>query len=125
MHGTPGASQRWWMVWLLVAPAVAMGQAHPVDTTLRDFMHARSYGMGGAYRALGFGADVVNGNPACMSLYQRYQTELAGAWEIDGRLAFGTLALLDSQSNRIAAGLSYHFASIGRGGTTRTVSLEA
>jgi hypothetical protein len=125
MHGTLRATQRWWIGWLLAVAPAALGQPHPVDTTLRDFMHARSYGMGGAYRALGYGADVVNGNPAAMSLYQRYQTELAGAWEIDGRLAFGTLAILDSQSNRIAAGLAYHFATIGRGGTTRTVNLEA
>jgi hypothetical protein len=125
MHETPGAPQRWLVVCLLaVAPWAARAQAHPVDTTLRDFRSARSYGMGGAYRALAYSADVVSGNPAAMSLYQRYQTELAGAWEIDGRLAFGSLEIVDSNSNRIAAGLSYHFASIGRGGATRLVNLE-
>jgi len=114
------------LAWLaLASPPAALAQANVVDTTLRDFMTARSFGIGGAQRALGLSADAVDGNPAAMSLWPRYQTELSGAWEFNGRLAFATLALVDSQSNpKLALGVSYHFATIGSGASVRTVSME-
>lgn len=117
-------------VWvaILAFPLLASAQATaptPVAvSTLRDFMHARSYGMGGAFRATGLGADSVVGNPASMSLFPRFQTELSGAWELDGRMTFGTLAVVDSVSNRVAAGLAYHFGQIREGEERRTLHLQ-
>lgn len=108
----------------LAAGAQSTTPAPVAVSTLRDFMHARGYGMGGAFRGTGLGADTVVGNPAAMSLFPRFQTELSGAWEMDGRMTFGTLALLDSVSNRVAAGLAYHFGQIGEGEERRTLHLQ-
>lgn len=91
----------------------------PGDTGLRDLMTARSYAMGGAYRALGIGGEAVLGNPAAMSLYKRYQVDLSGAWDLQTKFAFGNVTILDSATNVIAAGLAYHLASIGRGQARR------
>lgn len=123
-------TMRGWALWIAVSVCVPLGasaqtpQAPVAVSTLRDFMHARGYGMGGAFRATGLGADAVTGNPAAMSLYPRFQTELSGAWEVEGRMTFGTLAVLDSISNRIAAGLSYHFGQIRDGEERRTLHLQ-
>lgn len=114
-----------WVAAMWFSPiALAQDGGHVVDTTLRDFMHARSYGTGGAFRALGLSADAVGANPAAMTLYPRFQTELSGALEIDGRMAFGSVSMMDSSSNRLAAGVSYHFAQLGSGEYARRLSME-
>lgn len=112
-----------WVMAIGVTP-VAWAQARPVDTVFRDLLHARSFGTGGAFRALGLSGDAVGGNPAAMTLYPRFQTELSGAMEFDGRLAFGTLSVMDSSSNKLAAGVSYTFAQLGAGDYARTLNME-
>ena len=43
------AVSRFALAWLaLASPVTALAQANVVDTTLRDFMSARSFGIGGA-----------------------------------------------------------------------------
>lgn len=68
--------------------------------------------MGGAYRAHGLGAEAAYGNPAALGLYKRYQLELSGAWDPTSRFAFGTVAVADSATSSVAAGVAYHFASL-------------
>src|SRR5687767_13538351 len=98
------------LVLLLLAPAAARAQR---DLTLRDLMHARGYAMGGAFRGLGVDAQIVGGNPAAMSAFRRYQVELSGAWDFGNKVAFATATVVDSKTQRIAAGLAYHLVTFG------------
>lgn len=68
--------------------------------------------MGGAYEALGYGAEAIGGNPAALSMYSRYQIEGSGSWDIPQGYGFGSLAIADS-TNPVAAGVSYTFATYG------------
>jgi len=88
-----------------------------VDTgpDLRDVMNARNVGMGGAYEALGYGAEAAYGNPAAMSLYRRYQTEVTGAWDTANGYGMATVGIVDSQTSNVAAGITYHFVTFGDG----------
>lgn len=83
-----------------------------VTPNLLDLQAARNAGMGGAYEALGYGAETIGGNPAALSLYKRYQIEASGAWDIPQGYGYGTLGVADS-TNQVAAGISYHFATFG------------
>jgi hypothetical protein len=94
---------------LLAAPALAQVESTP---DLRDLMHSRNMAMGGAYESLGYGAEVIAGNPAALSMYKRYQIEATGSWDIPQGFGFGSLAVADS-TNQIAAGIQYHFATFG------------
>jgi hypothetical protein len=93
---------------LLALPLPALAQV-----SVRDTAHARSIGMGGAYRALGLGADALLGNPASMSLLKAYQIELTGAYDFAARDGYGILALRDSSTSDLAAGLNYQFLAMG------------
>lgn len=93
----------------------AFGQIE-MSPNLNDLQAARNVGMGGAYEAMGYGAETIAGNPAALSLYRRYQIEASGAWDIPQGYGFATVAVADS-TNAVAAGLSYHFATFG--GTER------
>lgn len=104
---------------LLLAPS-AGAQEH----VLNNLLHARSFAMGGAYSTLGLGAEAVVGNPAAMSLYRRYLLEASGAWDFQDKDAFATFAVLDSQTSRLAAGLTYDLVSFGRGDERRTAHLS-
>jgi len=106
---------------LVLAPALVNAQTEP---SLRDVMHARSLATGEAYRGTGLGADIVDGNPAMMSVYRRYQIELSGTWDPGNRFAYGSASLCDSQTNRVAGGLSYQIVSLGQGATRRTAHLN-
>lgn len=87
---------------------------------LRDIQSARSYGMGGAYRALGLGTEAVLGNPAAMGLWKMYRMELHGTWDAHTKGAFGGISLMDGKTSDLAAGLDYHLVSITHGGTRTT-----
>jgi hypothetical protein len=94
---------------LSLAAPPALAQA---PGPFRDLVHARSLGMGGAYRALGLGLETVTGNPAAMSLYRRYIIELSGLWDFTSREAFGAAGVMDS-TNPLAAGVTYHLIAFG------------
>lgn len=97
--------------WLWSSVALAqVGEG--VSPDLRDIVSARNVGMGGAYEAVGYGAEVINGNPAALSLYKRYQIELNGAWDVPQGYGYGSLAIADS-TNALAMGISYTFATFG------------
>ncbi len=112
------------LVLSLSLPAAAQTPAGP---GLSDLMQARNFGMGGGYNALGYGAEVVGGNPAGLSLYKRYQLEAGGAWDVPNGYGFGMVALADSATSALSMGLSYHFATWGgtdrRWGHITTVAL--
>jgi len=101
------------LAWLAFAPTLALAQP-----TL-DFMQARNYAMGGAYRALGIGAESIDGNPAAMGLRKRYEIDLAGALDTQTKFKFGSLALYDTQTSELGAGVSYHLVSLDQGDQRR------
>lgn len=121
------------IAFILCASTVAQAQVPaPVQYTigLRDLMQARNYAMGAAYRALGVGAESVDGNPAAMSLRKRYEIDVSGAWDQQTKFGFLNTVAYDSRTSELAAGVSYHFISIGRGPEQRyahftTVALAA
>jgi opacity protein-like surface antigen len=96
-------------------------QAQSDVEDLRDIHSARSYGMGGAYRALGLGTEAVLGNPAAIALYQVYRMELHGSWDAQGKDTYGGLSVMDAKTSALAAGLDYHLLSL-RSGAGRTTA---
>jgi hypothetical protein len=113
---------RWLSLTVLIAlPALGQERASP---GLDDLMHARNFGMGGAYRSLGYGAEAVGGNPAAIALFKRYQVEASGAWDPTNNFLFGEVAVADSASSELATGLSYHIITMGDGETRRTVHVN-
>lgn len=96
----------------LVTATAAAAQATPVSPDFRDVMSARNHAMGGAFESLGYGGEVILGNPAALSLYKRYQIEGNGAWDPGLGYGYGSLSVADS-TNNLAAGISYQFATYG------------
>ncbi len=80
---------------------------------LEAALHARNLAMGGAYRAMGYGAEAITGNPAAMTLFKRYQLELSGSWDVPLGYGLGTAAVSDSISTDVAAGVAYDFVTYG------------
>ncbi len=97
---------------LSLMSSLASAQAVPVSPDLRDLQHSRNMAMGGAFEAMGYGAEAVGGNPAAISLYKRYQIEATGSWDIPLGYGFGSLAVADS-TNAFSMGISYTFATFG------------
>jgi hypothetical protein len=113
---------RWLSLCLVLAlPAYGQEKASP---GLDDLMHARNFGMGGAYRSLGYGAEAVGGNPASLALFRRYQVEASGAWDPTNNFLFGEVAVADSQSSELATGISYDIITMGDGETRRTAHVN-
>ncbi len=112
--------RRGWLVQILLSPALAFAQSEP---NLNDLMRARNYAMGGAYRAIALGGEAITGSPAALALRRRYEFELAGAFDPQTKFGYGSVAIIDSQTTDLAAGLSYHFASLGVGELQRSVNL--
>jgi hypothetical protein len=106
---------------VLLAPLLASAQEAP---GLRDLAHARSLGMGLAYRGTGLSADIVGGNPAMMAAFRRYQFDLSGTWDWGNRFAFASTSLIDSQTSRLAAGVGYQLVTLGRDETRRTAHVN-
>jgi hypothetical protein len=104
---------------ILLCPWLALGQG---ETNLSDLMRARNYAMGGAYRAIALGGEAITGSPAALALRRRYEFELAGAFDAQTKFGYGSVAIIDSQTTDLAAGLSYHFVSLGRGDQQRSVN---
>ncbi len=92
----------------------------PVAEDLRDLMGARAYGMGGAWRAMGVGAETGTGNPATLSIFRTYRVEITGAWDWAGKDAFAMASVADSSTSLLAAGVTYQVASFGKGPTRST-----
>ncbi len=106
--------QRLSLVMLVVSSASWAEASTPVvGPNLSDLMQARNVAMGGAYESLGYGAEVISGNPAGLSLYKRYQIEANGAWDIPSGYATGGVSLADSSSSALAMGISYNFVTFG------------
>ena len=104
----------------LLASAGGTTQAQPPN--LLDTESAQGYALGGAYHALGYGADSITGNPAAMSLYKRYLLQASGAYDFTNKFGYGTIGLQDS-TTEWAAGLSYQFVAYGPAGERRTAHL--
>jgi hypothetical protein len=114
------------VVFALIAlsiPASARAQER-TEPGLGDLMRARSFGMGGAFRALGGGTEAIEGNPASLAVFRRYLIELAGAWDPRNPFGFGSVSVMDSASGALAAGLAYHLVSLGTGEDHRVAHLN-
>lgn len=98
---------------VLISSSVLGQQAVAAGADLRDMMSARNVAMGGAYEALGYGAETIGGNPAGLSLFKRYQLEASGLWDVPQGYGMAQAALADSASSAVAAGVSYQFATFG------------
>lgn len=94
----------------LLLPAVS-GAQQAVDS-IRDLGQARSYAMGGAYRALGLGAEAVLGNPAALALWRTYRIEATGAYDTTAKSGMGSIAITDAASSAIAGGFGYNYLSL-------------
>lgn len=108
------------LVFLL--PTLAFAQAPRLFSELTN---ARGFGMGGAFRGLGIGADSVDGNPASMAIFRLYQMDLTGAWDPGLNEGFVSLAVRDSKTSNVAAGLSYHYLVVHENGRRRTAHLTS
>ncbi|RKH10462.1 hypothetical protein D7Y13_36155 [Corallococcus praedator] len=107
---------------LSVVPVVARA-AEPAEE-LRNLANARALGMGSAFRAVGLGADALQGNPAAMVLFPAYRIEGTGAYDPRNKEGFLGISLSDSSSGRLALGVDYHWLSLGRGGSRTTANLS-
>jgi opacity protein-like surface antigen len=96
----------------------------PPAEDLRGILSARAHGMGGAWRALGLGAEAGTGNPAALAAYRTYRVELTGAWDWVGKDASGMVAVADSSTSALAAGVSYQLISLGKGPARTTAHLN-
>ena len=96
----------------------------PKAEELRGILSARAYGMGGAWRALGVGAEAGTGNPAALAAFPIYRIEMTGAWDWVGQDAFGMVSLADSSTSALAAGVSYQLVSLGKGSQRATAHLN-
>lgn len=105
--------------------AFAQDSTAPRAEDLRNLMSARAYGMGGAYRALGFGSEAVQGNPAALGLYRAYRIEFSGAWDygLSQKDANFGATIMDANTSALAAGLDYRYVSIGKGADRATAHL--
>lgn len=108
---------------LVVLSTAAAAQTVAKPPNLQDIMAARNYGMAGAYRALGYGAEAITGNPAALSLFKRYTLELSGAYDIKHQWGYGAISISDSITNEIAAGVTYQMATLGNNETRRIAYL--
>ncbi|MBK7862359.1 MAG: hypothetical protein IPJ65_27870 [Archangiaceae bacterium] len=97
-----------WVASSAYAADIPKEAALPVNDALNDAaMQARNFGMGGAFHAVGYGTEGVNGNPAMLSMYKRYQLVLGGAWDIPNGYGFGGVSVVDSATSELAYGQSY------------------
>jgi hypothetical protein len=96
----------------------------PRAEDLRSLLSARGYGMGGAWRALGVGAESGTGNPAALAAFHTYRIELTGAWDWIGKDAGGTVSIADSSTSLLAGGVSYQLISLGKGAERATAHLN-
>lgn len=91
---------------------------------IRDVSAARAFGMGGAYRSLGLGTEAVNGNPASLGVFKRYLIELSGAWDPRNPFGFGSVAMMDSVTSPLAAGVAYQLVTVGENEHQRTAHIN-
>jgi hypothetical protein len=96
----------------------------PRAEDLRGLLSARALGMGGAWRALGLGAEAGTGNPAALAAFRTYRVELTGAWDWVGKDVSGMVAVADSSTSVLAAGVSYQLISLGKGVERATAHLN-
>jgi hypothetical protein len=92
------------------APSSALAQ---VDLSLRDLYNARTLSMGGAFRALAHGTEVIDGNPAGLAARRRYLLEISGGYDPNSDFGFGGLSALDSTTSFLSAGVSYRYVADG------------
>ena len=108
-------------LFLLLVSTSAFAQSGPGTV---DVMSARAYGMAGAFRSLGSGTEVIDGNPAALGVYKRYLIELSGGWDPRNPFGFGSVALMDSVTSPLAAGIEYHLISLGNEGDHRVAHVN-
>lgn len=118
---------RWIALSWLCSTAFSSAALAQVDVSLRDLYNARTLAMGGAFRALAYGTEVIEGNPAGLAARKRYLFEATGAYDPHSDFGFGSLGAMDSATNFLAAGVNYRYVIDGgrpfRRGHLATVGL--
>ena len=109
---------------LCVLPLGASAQGPASEPLFNSLLHARSLAMGGAFRSQGLSADAAHGNPASMAAVPAYRVDLSGGWDATTKGGYGAASVMDSQTSSVAAGLSYHLVSAGRGSERRTAHVN-
>ncbi|ATB31506.1 hypothetical protein [Melittangium boletus] len=95
----------------------------PAAEELRDLTSARAYGMG-AWRALGADAATGTGNPATIAAFRSYRLEMTGGWDWVGKDASAMVAIADSATSPLGAGVSYQLITLGKGAARTTAHLN-
>jgi len=95
----------------------------PVAEELRDLTSARAYGMG-AWRALGADAATGTGNPATVAAFRSYRIETTGGWDWVGKDASAMVAIADSATSPLGAGVTYQLITLGKGAARTTAHLN-
>jgi hypothetical protein len=100
---------RWLVLASVVLPAAAAAQA----VNFQELEHARAFGMGGAYRGTGLGADSMEGNPASMGTIKTFQSEMSGTYDTRSKDGYGAAMVRDTATSDVGAGVGYHFVAVG------------
>ena len=86
----------------------------PYAEDLRNLLSAREpwHGAPGAPWDWGRGR---HGQPRRLAAFRSYRIELTGAWDWVGQDAFGMVAVADSVTSVLAAGVTYQLVTLGKG----------
>lgn len=107
--------------------AVPSAASAQVDISLRDLYNARTLAMGGSFRALAYGTEAIDGNPAGLAARKRYLVEVSGGYDPKSDFGFGGVGAMDSQTSFLSAGVNYRYVVDGghpfRRGHLATVGL--
>ena len=105
---------------VLLGAALAMILAPAPVLAALDLQGTRSIAMGGALRASPTGESAILLNPAGMSLLRNYIVSGLYQFRVSDEASLVNAAVVDSATNRIAAGLFYSFSHAN---PTRTLAL--
>lgn len=108
------------VVMLLVLGPNGPAHAQERESPLRDVLHARGFGMAGAYRGSALGGEVINGNPAGIGAWKHFIAELGGSMDLETRQRMGNLALVDNTTGGLAGGYTYSLIRVGPDEDRRT-----
>lgn len=109
---------------LTLVPSVAFADPSSVTPEqgydLGDMEHPRPLGMGGAQYATGTSTSALMSNPANLTMARVYHLEALAAFSPQARRQSYGAAIVDSATNRLAAGLAGKWSMVDPDGVRRT-----
>lgn len=97
-----------WLAWIIGA-AAGPDSALNYPSLGGQPVSARALGMGSAQRAVAIELDALTLNPAAMSLQRHYMFGGGFSWSQEAKNYRPSLALIDSETTFVAAGIGYSF----------------